>query len=163
MPLPLSWPLALWSKLQPERTDPETGEIAVARYSTVEMVNSKAGWRSRRSGWDALNYGRRSSPWSFRQWRGRIRRSDLNSVDASARLSDEQRLAIENHRSRADCGVVGFAGAVKSTMLAAAREAWEHQGYRVHGAALSGKAAEGLEESAGIQSRTLASGPAAGE
>lgn len=74
------------------------------------------------------------------------------------RLSDEQRTAIEHATSGARIAtVVGRAGAGKTTMMRAAREAWEAAGYTVVGGALAGKAAEGLETEAGIPSRTLAS------
>ena len=90
--------------------------------------------------------------------RGDMLISDQERTVARAGLSEEQRLAVRHVTGAEQIAVViGFAGAGKSTMLAAARDAWERQGYRVHGAALAGKAAEGLEESSGIASRTLAS------
>ncbi|ACK86311.1 Ti-type conjugative transfer relaxase TraA [Methylorubrum extorquens] len=77
---------------------------------------------------------------------------------ARPELSEEQREAVRHVTGAARiAAVVGFAGAGKSTMLGVARAAWSDCGHRVVGGALAGKAAEGLESSAGIASRTLAS------
>ncbi|EFO34231.1 TraA [Roseibium sp. TrichSKD4] len=75
-----------------------------------------------------------------------------------ASLSAEQEAAVKHVLSGKQLSsVVGLAGAGKSTMLKSAKSAWGKQGYRVIGAALSGKAADGLKSSSGITSRTLAS------
>ncbi len=76
---------------------------------------------------------------------------------ARPQLSAEQVEAVRHlcERGGAVATVEGLPGTGKSVLLDAARAAWEAAGYRVVGAALSGKAALGLQESAGIPSATL--------
>lgn len=71
-------------------------------------------------------------------------------------LSAEQDAALRHVTgSEGLAAVVGFAGAGKSTLFSVARAAFEAQGYRVRGAALSGVAADSLAHGAGIESQTL--------
>lgn len=95
--------------------------------------------------------------------RHRVGEKDQSSALARAEdrgllLSGEQRAAFTHVTERRGLSiVVGYAGTGKSAMLGVAREAWESAGYTVRGAALSGIAAEGLEQGSGIASRTIAS------
>ncbi|ANH08490.1 Ti-type conjugative transfer relaxase TraA [Shinella sp. HZN7] len=133
-------------RLDCERLDFVTGMRAPAKYTTRELIRleaemaNRAIWLSQRS-----SYG--------------VRKTVLEATFARhERLSDEQRAAIEHVASgERIAAVIGLAGAGKTTMMKAAREAWEAAGYRVVGGALAGKAAEGLEKEAGIVSRTLSS------
>ena len=80
------------------------------------------------------------------------------SLGAGARLSDGQLAALDYMlEPPAIRTVVGLAGTGKSTLLAAAHRAWISSGAVVHGAAVSGIAARGLQTSSQIPSRTVAS------
>lgn len=88
-----------------------------------------------------------------------VRNQDVRMQRAfGGQLSDEQRATLAHILGgRQLASVVGLAGAGKSTLLATAKDAWQRAGITVHGAALAGKAADGLESASGIESRTLAS------
>ncbi|HHV70709.1 MAG: Ti-type conjugative transfer relaxase TraA [Stenotrophomonas sp.] len=77
---------------------------------------------------------------------------------AGFKFDPEQKVVISRLTENAGIAVmVGYAGAGKSTVMNAVRAVYEGEGRRVVGGALAGKAAVGLQESAGIESRTLAS------
>ncbi|MGI4744737.1 MAG: Ti-type conjugative transfer relaxase TraA [Janthinobacterium lividum] len=120
------------------------------RFSTREMVETEA-----RLEQDAVALGRQSE--HLIGLPAQLAALQVAGGDrGSSSLGVEQRAAFSHVTGGSDLAVVvGFAGTGKSTMLGAARVAWEAAGYRVLGAALSGIAADGLEAGAGIESRTI--------
>lgn len=133
-------------RLDRERLDFATGVRAPAKYTTRELIRLEAEMANR-------------ATWLSQRSSHGIREPVLEATFAHhERLSYEQKAAIE-HVAGGEriAAVIGRAGAGKTTMMKAAREAWEAAGYRVVGGALAGTAAEGLEKEAGIVSRTLSS------
>ncbi|MDA9537429.1 Dtr system oriT relaxase [Bradyrhizobium sp. CCBAU 21362] len=133
-------------RLEEEQVDFATGARAGAKYTTRELIRLEAEMARR-----AIHL---SGSTAFT-----VKAQVVAAVSARhANLSAEQHAAIAHIASgERIAAVVGRAGAGKTTMMRAAREVWEAAGYRVVGGALAGKAAEGLEKEAGIESRTLAS------
>jgi Ti-type conjugative transfer relaxase TraA len=133
-------------RLERGAVDFETGRKLPDRYTTRAMIRLEAEMANR-------------AIWLSEKATHGVREKVLQSVLARHdRLSDEQRAAIEHvTKPGRVAAVVGRAGAGKTTMMKAACEAWELAGYRVIGGTLAGKAAEGLQKEAGIESRTLAS------
>ncbi|GAA2301927.1 hypothetical protein GCM10010149_59030 [Nonomuraea roseoviolacea subsp. roseoviolacea] len=83
---------------------------------------------------------------------------DAYETGSGVRLSDSQRQVLERllgdgHGVEA---VIGVAGAGKTTIMAAARSAWECRGLVVTGAATAAVAAIGLAAESGIASSTIA-------
>ncbi|MDF1670221.1 MAG: Ti-type conjugative transfer relaxase TraA [Roseovarius sp.] len=73
-------------------------------------------------------------------------------------LTDQQKMVVRHLTGEhGAAGLVGYAGAGKSTAIDATRMALEDQGYTVVGGALAGIAADNLRAEAGVESRTLAS------
>lgn len=131
-------------QLAPEKRTESGWVLEPARYSTRGMLEAEARMLADA---DALAADRSHA----------VKREHIAKAFAAREyLSEEQRAAVQHLvDAQGLAAVAGFAGAGKSSALAAAREAWQASGYRVRGAALAGKAADGLHESAGIESSTI--------
>ncbi|MEJ6849884.1 Ti-type conjugative transfer relaxase TraA [Sinorhizobium fredii] len=141
--------------LKPQEVDAQTGRASEpAVFTTREILRieydmaQSAQALSERKGFGV----------STKQVAAAIRNVETADPEEPFKLDAEQVDAVRHVTGDSGmAAVVGLAGAGKSTLLAAARVAWESEDRRVIGAALAGKAAEGLEDSSGIRSRTLAS------
>ncbi|MFS8050438.1 Ti-type conjugative transfer relaxase TraA [Rhizobium sp. BR 314] len=140
--------------LRPQQASAETGGVELpAVFTTRATIRTE--FHMARSAFNLSNIG------GFAVSSSQVDAA-IDEVEAASnkgiRLDAEQIDAVRH--ITADSGiaaVVGIAGAGKSTLLSVARIAWEGEGRRVLGAALAGKAAEALNGSSGIRSRTIAS------
>lgn len=141
--------------LKPQQVDPASGKAAEpALFTTRDMLRIEYDMAR-----TALALSKRCG-FAVAEWRvtAAIDKVSTGAAGKGFKLDPEQIDAIRHvTHDKGIAAVVGLAGAGKSTLLEAARIAWESEGRRVIGAALAGKAAEGLEDSSGITSRTLAS------
>ncbi len=141
--------------LKPQLFDPQHGRAAEpAIFTTRDILRieydmaQSARILSERGGFAVAD----------RRIRAAIGRVETGDPERRFQLDAEQVDAVRHVTGNgAIAAIVGLAGVGKSTLLSAARIAWENDGHRVIGAALAGKAAEGLQDSSGIRSRTLAS------
>ena len=95
-----------------------------------------------------------------------LAQSDINPttarLKAAARtahgpMSLDQERALRHATGSARVAMIsGIAGSGKSSVLKGVRDIYEREGWTVIGAALAGKAAQGLQDASGIQSTTLA-------
>lgn len=123
---------------------PLHGPDGTLRYTTQEMIEIEQGilQTSKR------RQNEHSHP---------VTSESIAIAQRSRSLTEEQKTAfchVVEHAGGITC-IQGVAGAGKSYLLGACREAWQHDGYELIGAALAGKAAEGLEEGSGIKSQTI--------
>ncbi|MBM6595347.1 AAA family ATPase [Microvirga pudoricolor] len=82
---------------------------------------------------------------------------DRHIADKYAWLNTEQQAALRHMTGPSSIALVqGRAGVGKTTIMSAAREVWEAEGYQVRGAAIAWKAAKLLEKEAGIESASIA-------
>src|SRR5216684_1955793 len=120
--------------------------IEPERYTTREMLAVE------------LRMAERAQEMADTRTHGVGERNRDGALSRHGYMSAEQQEAVRFITSeKAIEALTGFAGAGKSAAIAAARDAWQAEGYRVLGGALSGIAAENLQRESGVESRTLAS------